>query len=48
MLNESDKKIIKMTINKLSIKDITNLITQNNKVSKKDIYNYCIKLKNEI
>ena len=48
MLNESDKKIIKMTINKLSIKDIANLITQNNKVSKKDIYNYCIKLKNEI
>jgi 16S rRNA (cytidine1402-2'-O)-methyltransferase len=48
ILKESDKKIIKMIINKLSIKEITNLITQNNKVSKKDIYNYCIKLKNEI
>ena len=48
ILKESDKKIIKMIINKLSIKEITNLITQNSKVSKKDIYNYCIKLKNEI
>ncbi len=48
ILNESDKKIIKMIINKLSIKEITNLITLKNKVSKKDIYNYCIKLKNEI
>ena len=48
ILNESDKKIIKMMINKISIKEITNLITQNNKVSKKDIYNYCIKIKNEI
>ena len=47
-LNESDKKIIKMIINKLSIKEIVSLITQNNKVSKKDIYNYCVKLKNEI
>ena len=48
ILNESDKKIIKMIINKLSIKEIVSLIAQNNKVSKKDIYNYCVKLKNEI
>ena len=48
ILDESDKKIIKMMINKLTIKEITNLIIQNNKVSKKDIYNYCIKIKNEI
>ena len=48
VLDESDKKIIKMMINKLTIKEITNLIIQNNKVSKKDIYNYCIKIKNEI
>ena len=34
-------------INKLSIKEITNLISQNNKVPKKVIYNYCLKLKNE-
>ena len=48
VLDESDKKIIKMMINKLTIKEITNLIIKNNKVSKKDIYNYCIKIKNEI
>jgi 16S rRNA (cytidine1402-2'-O)-methyltransferase len=34
-------------INKLSIKEITDLINQNKKVSKKEIYNYCLKLKNE-
>ena len=34
-------------INKLKIKEIVSLISQNNKISKKDIYNYCIKLKNE-
>ena len=34
-------------INKLSIKSITDLITQKSKVSKKEIYNYCLKLKNE-
>ena len=46
-LSESDKKIINQMINKLSIKEIVSLISQNNKISKKDIYNYCIKLKNE-
>ena len=34
-------------INKLSTKEITDLISQNTKVSKKEIYNYCLKLKNE-
>ena len=34
-------------IKKLSIKDITNLISQNISVPKKVIYNYCLKLKNE-
>ena len=47
ILSESDKRIISSMINKLSIKEITNLIYQNNKVSKKEIYNYCLKLKNE-
>jgi len=47
VLNESDKKNIQMLIKKLSIKDITDLISQNSKVSKKEIYNYCLKLKNE-
>ena len=46
-LSESDKRIIKDMMNKLSIKEITNLIHSNNKVSKKKIYNYCLRLKNE-
>ena len=46
-LNESDKDIIKKTINKLSVKEIIKLFN-NHDVSKKEIYNYCIKLKNEI
>ncbi len=46
-LSESDKRIIKDMMNKLSIKEITNLIHSNNNVSKKKIYNYCLKLKNE-
>ena len=47
VLNESDKKNIQKMIKKLSIKDITDLISQNNNVPKKEIYNYCLKLKNE-
>jgi len=47
ILNESDKKNIQKMIKKLSIKDITNLISQNTDVPKKKIYNYCLKLKNE-
>ena len=46
-LKESDKKNIQKMIKKLSIKDITNLISQNTNVSKKEIYNYCLKIKNE-
>ena len=46
-LNESDKKNIKKMIKTLSIKDITGLISQNKSISKKEIYNYCLKLKNE-
>ena len=47
VLGESDKKNIQKMIKKLSIKDITNLISQNNNTPKKEIYNYCLKLKNE-
>ena len=47
ILKESDKKNIKKMIKKLSIKDITNFISQNSNVPKKEIYNYCLKLKNE-
>ena len=46
-LEESDKKTIKKMIKKLSIKDITDLISQNSNIPKKIIYNYCLKLKNE-
>ena len=46
-LSESDKSIIEKMINKLSIKEITDFISQNREVSKKEIYNYCLKLKNE-
>mgnify|MGYP003740728591 FL=1 len=46
-LKESDKQMIKKFINKLSVKDITDLISQKSEVKKKIIYNYCLKLKNE-
>ena len=46
-LNESDKKNIKKMIKTLSIKDITDLLSQNKNITKKEIYNYCLKLKNE-
>ena len=47
-LSESDMNIIKMMINKLTIKEITEIISQIKDISKKEIYNYCLKLKNEI
>jgi 16S rRNA (cytidine1402-2'-O)-methyltransferase len=40
--------IIKKMINKLTIKEIAEIISQNKDISKKVIYNYCLKLKNEI
>ena len=46
-LTESDKSLIDRMINKLSIKEISSMINQGKKVSKKEIYNYCVKLKNE-
>ncbi len=46
-LNESDKLLINKMINKISIKEITIIISQNRNVSKKAIYSYCLKLKNE-
>ena len=46
-LSESDKKSIKKMINKLAVKEITDLICSNKNVSKKEVYNYCLKLKNE-
>ena len=46
-LTESDKNMIKKMINKLSTKEITDYISENKNLSKKEIYNYCIKIKNE-
>ena len=46
-LDESDKNKIKKMIKKLSVKEITSLICLDNKISKKDHYNYCLKIKNE-
>ncbi len=47
LLNESDKRNIKNMIEKLSIKEIVSFISQNKEIPKKEIYNYCLKLKNE-
>ncbi len=46
-LSESDKRNIGIMINKLSIREITDLISENNNISKKEIYDYCLGLKNE-
>ena len=48
LLSESDKNNIKGMINKLSIKEIVNVISQNSRVPKKRIYNFCLKIKNEV
>ena len=41
------KKIIKL-LKKMSIKDITSKISKENNISKKVVYDYCLKKKNEI
>ena len=46
-LTESDMNIIKKMINKLSTKEITDILGQITNVPKKEIYNYCLELKNE-
>ena len=47
LLSESDKNNIRKMIKKLSIKEIVNLISQNNNIPKKKIYDFCLKIKNE-
>ncbi len=44
-LSESDKKKIKKMIQASSVRDIVDLITKEKKISKKEIYNYCLSLK---
>ena len=46
-LSESDINLIKKMINKLSTKEITDLISTNKNIPKKVVYNFCLKLKNE-
>ena len=46
-LSVSDINKINKMINKLTIKEITDIICHNSEVSKKQVYNYCLKLKNE-
>ena len=46
-LSESDMNIIKKMTNKLSTKEIIGILSQSTNIPKKEIYNYCIKLKNE-
>jgi 16S rRNA (cytidine1402-2'-O)-methyltransferase len=48
LLSESDKNNIRKMIKKLSIKEIVNLISYNNSIPKKEIYNFCLKIKNEV
>ncbi len=47
VLEESDKKKINKLIKKMSIKDIVKKISEDRKISKKLIYNYCLEIKNE-
>ena len=47
MLSESDMYVIKKMIKNFSTKEITSFINQNRNLSKKEIYDYCLKLKNE-
>ena len=46
-LEESDKKKINILIKKMSIKDIVKKVSEDRKISKKLIYNYCLKIRNE-
>ena len=44
-LNDLDKRKIKKMIQNSSIKDIVDLITKEKKISKKEVYNYCLTIK---
>ena len=46
-LSESDKYMINKMINKFTTKEISEIISKNTKISKKEVYNYCLKIKNE-
>ncbi len=46
-LSESDKRVVRKMIKSFSTKEITKFINENRLVSKKEIYDYCLKIKNE-
>ncbi len=46
-LEDKDKLIIRKLMKKLSIKDIVREIKKNKDISKKEIYKYCLEIKNE-
>ena len=46
-LSESDKYMINKMISKFTTKEISEIISKNTKISKKEVYNYCLKIKNE-
>ena len=46
-LSEKDKLIIRKLMKKLSIKDVVTEIKKNKDVPKKEIYKYCLQIKNE-
>ena len=48
VIEESVKKKIIKLLKKMSIKDITSKINKENNISKKTVYEYCLKKKNEI
>ena len=43
-----DKFYVEKLLKKMSIKDITSKISKENNISKKIVYDYCLKKKNEI
>ena len=48
VIEESVKKKILKLLKKMSIKDVTSKISNENNISKKIVYNFCLKRKNEI
>ena len=48
VIEESVKKKIDKLLKKMSIKDITSKISEENNISKKIVYDFCLKKKNEI
>ena len=48
VIEESVKKKIIKLLKKMSIKDVTSKISNENNISKKIVYNFCLKKKNEI